>query len=208
MRTCGIVLAGGRSTRMGTPKAELDWNGVPLLQRTVNALALSCDGVVVVAAPAQAVQVTGATVVRDQVGEQGPLQALDDGLREAGRLGAGAAFVCATDMPLLHPAFITRVLASLTPDVDVVLPMANSREQPLAAGYSTIVAEVTAELLIGGERRLRALFAHCRVRRLGRAELLADPALAAADPQLHSLLNVNTPAQLAAVRARAGHRPG
>ncbi len=202
------MLAGGRSTRMGTPKAELDWNGVPLLQRTVDALAIACDGVVVVAAPAQAVEVTGATVARDQVGNQGPLQALDDGLRAARRLGADAAFVCATDMPLLHPAFGARVLASLTPDVDVVLPVANSHEQPLAAGYATGVAEVTAELLIGGERRLRALFDHCRVRRLWPADLLADPALAAADPQLHSLLNVNTPAQLAAVRARAGRRPG
>ena len=192
---------------MGTAKAELDWNGVPLLQRTVNALARACDEVVVVAAPAQAVEVTGALVVRDQVGGQGPLQALVEGLRAAGRCGADAAFVCATDMPLLHPAFVAAVLAALVPGVDVVLPVDGSQEHPLAAGYLTGLAGEVAQLLSGGERRLRALFEHCRVCRLSRADLLADPALAAADPQLRSLLNVNTPEQLAAVRARAGHRP-
>ena len=50
------------------------------------------------------------------------------------------------------------------------------------------------ELISAGELRLTALLDHCRVRELGEAELLADRALAAADPKLLSLLNVNEPA--------------
>ncbi len=191
---------------MGTSKAELDWDGVSLLQRTAGVLTATCDEVVIVAAAEQVVPTNGATVVRDGIAERGPLQALSAGLDAAVRLGASAAFVCATDMPLLSPAFVSSVLAALTPDVDVVLPVEEQHEHPLAAGYSTDLAGTVTQLLVGGERRLRALFDHCRVRRLTRAELLMDPSLAAADPQLDSLLNVNTPDQFAVVRARAGHR--
>jgi molybdopterin-guanine dinucleotide biosynthesis protein A len=191
---------------MGTSKAELNWDGVSLLERTVKVLAASCDKVVIVASSAQTVQVTGATVVRDQVADRGPLQALNTGLDAARRLSARMAFVCATDMPLLHPVFVASVLAALDSATDVVLPVDKRHEHPLAAGYSTALNDAVTQLLAGGELRLRALFDHCRVRRLTRPELLADDALAAADPQLDSLLNVNTPEQLAAVRARAGHR--
>src|SRR5215213_7709623 len=50
----GIVLAGGRSSRMGTPKAALEWHGSTLLRRVVGVVARSVDGpVVVVRAPGQ-----------------------------------------------------------------------------------------------------------------------------------------------------------
>ena len=52
--TAGIVLAGGRSSRMGTPKAALEWHGSTLLRRTVGIVTRVTDGpVVVVRAPGQ-----------------------------------------------------------------------------------------------------------------------------------------------------------
>ncbi len=195
---------------MGSPKAALEWDGATLLQRTVDVLGHHGDRVLVVAAPGQLLTVTGAEVVHDAVADQGPLQGLATGLARAGELGAETAFVCATDMPLLHPALVTAVLAARGPEVeprpDVVMPVDADHEHPLAAAYATALAGPAAELLAAGERRVRALGARCRVRRITRAELLADPALAAADPELDSLLNVNTPAELAAARQR--HRPG
>jgi molybdopterin-guanine dinucleotide biosynthesis protein A len=50
--SAGIVLAGGRSSRMGTPKPALEWHGSTLLRRTVGVIARVTDGpVVVVRAP-------------------------------------------------------------------------------------------------------------------------------------------------------------
>lgn len=195
---------------MGESKAALGWEGSTLLQRTVDVLGQRCDPVLVVAAPDQVLAVAGAEVLRDAVADQGPLQGLATGLARAAALGADTAFVCATDMPLLHPALVSAVLAARGPGAhprpDVVMPVDDEHEHPLAAAYATALAVPAAELLAAGERRVRALGQRCLVRRITRTELLGDPALAAADPHLDSLVNVNTPAELAAVRQR--HRPG
>jgi len=53
-KTAGVVLAGGRSSRMGAPKAALDWHGSTLLRRTVSVVARAVTGpVLVVRAPGQ-----------------------------------------------------------------------------------------------------------------------------------------------------------
>lgn len=204
MSSCGIVLAGGNSVRMGTSKADLDWHGTTLLQRTVDVLGTACTDVFVVAAPGQTVVVRGAEVVRDAVYDRGPLQALSAGLAAAREREAGTAFVCATDMPLLHPAFVRHMIAARVPEVDVALAVLQGHEQPLAAAYASSLVRVVNQLLARDELRLRAVFDHCRVRRLSRSELLADTALVAADPHLDSLVNVNTMEELAWARGRTG----
>lgn len=205
----GIVLAGGRSSRMGTPKAALEWHGSTLLRRTTGILARAVGGpVAVVRAPAQPIPPLGHGVeVHDDPREGlGPLQGLAAALAAVGDR-AETAFVCSVDLPFLHSVFVRRVLAGfdeVTPagDVDVVLPHAHGHPQPLAAGYRTSLAAVVDRLVAVGQLRPAFLFAECRVRRLDAATLLADAALAAADPDLDSLLNVNTPEDYRAARAR------
>ncbi len=134
---------------------------------------------------------------------RGPLQGIAAGLAAlSGR--ADIVFVSSTDMPFLHPAFIRRVLSALEGGdaADVALPVARGYKQPLAAGYRVSLAE-TAERLVKQDRlRPAFLFAECRVQALDDAELRRDPMLAALDPDLDSVLNVNTPADYAEARAR------
>ena len=131
----GVVLAGGRSSRMGTPKAALEWHGSTLLRRTLGVLARVVDGpVLVVRAAGQALPALPARVevVEDPAEGLGPLQGIAAGLAAlAGQ--AEAAFVASTDLPFLHPEFVRRVLGALGPDVDVALPQARGYPQPLAA---------------------------------------------------------------------------
>src|SRR6185312_9226654 len=111
----GIVLAGGRSSRMGTPKATLEWHGSTLLRRVVGIVARAVDGpVVVVRAPGQALPAlpAGVDVVEDAREGRGPLQGLAAGLA-AVRADAPVAFVSSTDVPLLHPRFVRRVVAAV-----------------------------------------------------------------------------------------------
>lgn len=202
----GVVLAGGRSSRMGTPKAALEWHGSTLLRRTLGVLARAVPGpLVVVRAPGQPLPEIPPQVgvVDDPEEGLGPLQGLAAGLA-ALEDRAPAAFVCSTDLPFLHPAFIHRVLAALTEDVDVVLPVARGHPQPLAAAYRVDLAPLVAELVAAGQRRPAFLLDHprCRTLRLGEAELLADPALAAADSTLESVVNVNSPDDYRAARQR------
>ncbi len=79
----GIVLAGGRSSRMGRPKAALEWHGSTLLRRVTGIVARAVDGpVVVVRAPGQELPPLpdAITVVEDAREGQGPLQGLAAGL--------------------------------------------------------------------------------------------------------------------------------
>ncbi|MDQ3763596.1 MAG: NTP transferase domain-containing protein [Actinomycetota bacterium] len=193
----GVVLAGGRSSRMGTPKAALEWHGSTLLRRTLGVLARAVDGpLLVVRAPAQSLPEIPpqVDVVEDPEEGLGPLQGIAAGLAAlSGR--AQVAFVCSTDLPFLHPAFVRRMLGALTDVTDVVLPVARGYPQPLAAAYRVTLAPLVAELVAAGDLRPAFLFRHrrCRTLRLDDAALLADPVLAAADPALDSVVNVNSP---------------
>lgn len=193
--SAGIVLAGGRSRRMGRTKAALPWRGTTLLAHIAQVLRHVVDGpVIIVGAPEQPLPVLpdGVVVVRDPVEGRGPLQGIATGLAAA---GTTIAFVAATDMPLLRREFVTAVLAALDPEHDVALPVARGFPQPLAAAYRTALAPRVDALLAAGRFRPGELLAQVRVRRLDEAALLADPALAAADPGLDSLVNVNEPGE-------------
>jgi molybdopterin-guanine dinucleotide biosynthesis protein A len=200
----GIVLAGGRSSRMGSPKAALEWHGSTLLRRVVGIVGRAVDGpVVVVRAPGQELPALpdAVEIVEDAREGRGPLQGLAAGL-EAVRDRAAVAYVSSTDVPLLHPRFVARVIAAVDDNVDVALPHVRGFPQPLSAAYRTELAE-TVERLIAEERMRPAfLFEACRVRRLDAAALLEDPALAALDPELDSVLNLNEPADYDAARER------
>src|SRR3954462_14081073 len=200
----GIVLAGGRSSRMGTPKPGLEWHGSPLLRRIVGIVDRSVDGpVIVVRAPGQELPALPADVevVEDAEEGRGPLQGLAAGLGAA-REQAEVAYATSTDVPLLHPMFVRRVLATLGEDVDVVLPHVGGYPQPLAAAYRVELLDVVERLIAEDRMRPAFLFEASRVQRLDAAELLADPALAALDPQLDSVLNLNEPGDYEAARAR------
>jgi molybdopterin-guanine dinucleotide biosynthesis protein A len=207
MTACaGVVLAGGRSSRMGRPKAALEWHGSTLLRRTVGILARATGGpVVVVRASGQDLpELPEGTLVADDPRDgKGPVQGIAAGLAALdGR--AEAAFISATDLPFLHPAFVRRVLRALEEreETDVALPVARGYPQPLAAAYRVRLAP-TAECLVKDDRlRPAFLFDQCTVERLDDGTLKADALLAALDPDLDSVLNVNTQADYQEARAR------
>jgi molybdenum cofactor guanylyltransferase len=193
---------------MGTPKAALEWRGGTLLHRTVSLLAEATGGpVVVVRAAGQPLpRLPDATiVVEDPRAGRGPLQGIAAGLAALASLdGPEAAFAAATDMPFLHLAFVRRVLAALAEDqADVALPVARGHAQPLAAAYRVALAPAADQLVASGRLRPADLFASCAVTVLDEARLLADATLAAADPGLDSLINVNHPGEYAAALARS-----
>jgi molybdenum cofactor guanylyltransferase len=191
---------------MGTPKAALEWHGSTLLRRTVGIVARAAGGpVVVVRASGQHLPdlPNGTTIIDDPREGKGPVQGIAAGLAAlAGQ--AEAAFVTSTDLPFLHPAFIRRVLRVVDAPggPDVALPVARGYPQPLAAAYRTGLAGLAERLVKEDRLRPAFLFAECAVTRLDDDQLLTDPVLAALDPGLDSVLNVNTPDEYQAARGR------
>ncbi len=199
--TAAVVLAGGRSSRMGEPKARLEWHGSTLLRRVAGLVGRGVDGpVVVVRAPGQDLPPlpSAVQVVEDSAQARGPLEGMATGLA-ALQDRATHAFVCSTDLPLLHPAYV-RAVARAGRDVDVALPVVDGHRQPLAACYRTSLAGRARELLAQGRARPAFLLEGADVRQLDEPELLADTTLAKADPRLWSVRGVNTPEELRALR--------
>jgi molybdopterin-guanine dinucleotide biosynthesis protein A len=159
----GIVLAGGRSSRMGAPKAWLDWHGTTLLRRTCGIVARGADGpVVVVRAPGQELPPLpgGVRVVEDAREGRGPMQGLLAGLEA---VDGDVAFVASTDMPFLHPRFVAAVCAGIG-DADAAVPYADGHRQPLAAAYRTALAPLLAQLVAEDRMRSAFLFERCDAR--------------------------------------------
>lgn len=185
--TAAIVLAGGRSRRMGTDKAALDLAGRPMLTTIVDVAAQRCGRVYVVAAESssafQALHEQTRDAVRwitDERRGTGPLGGLAAGLAAAATDGYDLAFVCATDMPLIGTGLIDELLGAVTPATDAVIAQDATRDHPLAGVYRSAVHSTLTDLVVSGERRLTAA-----------AEAIDSRRIAVSDPDW--LLNVNAP---------------
>src|SRR5512142_2042462 len=104
----GIVLVGGRSSRMGRPKALLPFDGRPMVVHVVAMLQELFREVVVVAAPDQELPSMPVTLVRDEVAYQGPLGGIYYGLAAS---SASAAFVTSCDSAFLNARVISHLVS-------------------------------------------------------------------------------------------------
>lgn len=199
MRLGAIILAGGRSARMGRPKEALPFAGAPLLTRIAAALAPACDPVVVVARDArQELPPLPAGVLRahDDAPGRGPLAGLAAGLRALAAHGfapADAAFVVACDHPFVDAAFASG-LADRLADADAAMPDVDGRVEPLCAVYRLRCLPRVDALLAAGDAGPSALAPV--------AARVPAATLRAVDPDLRALCDVDTAADYDAARRR------
>jgi molybdopterin-guanine dinucleotide biosynthesis protein A len=153
-----IVLAGGKSTRLGRDKASEPVLGVAMLQWVVRRLEGLVSQLVVVKARGQSLPevdcAVDLVVVEDEYPESGPLGGLYSGLA-AMRHDAAIAVAC--DMPLLRPALVAELLR-LAEDHDVVVPISDDYAQPLCAVYKRSCLEAIRRRLAGGAFKLMGFF--------------------------------------------------
>jgi len=185
--TACIVLAGGRSSRMGRDKATLPFGDGPLVAHVVARVRPLVSDVVVVAAAAQDLPPLDVRIVRDRLFAEGPLPALALGLAS---VTTPWAFAVACDTPFVHPALL-RALAAEVAGARAAIPLVDHRLQPLVALYHRDLAPALDRLVATGERRLHAIATLPDVRVVPAARL------AAADPDGWSFRGVNTPADYA-----------
>jgi molybdenum cofactor guanylyltransferase len=197
-RIGGIVLCGGRSSRMGQPKAWLPFGEQTMLQRVVDVLREVVDPVVVVAAPDQDVPLVpdGVTIVRDAEEGLGPLAGLAAGLEALADV-ADAAYASSCDVPLLSEAFVRAVIERLG-DAEIAIPREDEWHHPLAAVYRTSLSERCRDLIAGGQRRPLHLVQASRSREFDIEDLRS------VDPELRSLRNANTPQEYELLLELAG----
>lgn len=187
----GLVLCGGKSSRMGRPKADLPMGDETMLARVVRLLSASVSHIVIVASAEQQLP-SGlppqTTIVRDQLLHAGPLAGISVGLSELQALPQHfeRAFVTSCDVPFLQPGFV-EALFLLSRGHDVAVPVDKQHFHPLAAVYRVELAETVQQLVTQGERRPRHLFDRVKTLRV------PTESLRHVDPDLRTLLNLNTP---------------
>jgi molybdenum cofactor guanylyltransferase len=167
---------------MGSPKALLDWHGMPLLTRVAGIAARVGDPVVIVGAPAGIELPGGVLRTEDARPGRGPLEGIAAGMRAIGP-HADAAVVTATDAPFLHPAFLLGVAAALGGH-QVAVPVSDGREHPLAACWALSAHPAIEDALAADRLRVRSLLTELDTVEVD-ASHLEHP---------ESLRNLNTPA--------------
>ena len=196
----GMILCGGRSSRMGRDKASLPFGSELMLQRVLRLVTEGLSGgpIVVVAAQGQELPALPASVriARDQNPEHGPLEGLAAGMEVLDQV-ADTAFVTSCDVPLLSPDVI-RLLLSTPGEWDAVVPQEERFLHPLCAVYRTSTLTTIRQLLARDEYRPRAMFQQVRT------VCMPVETLRTVDPELLSLINLNHPEDYQRALALAG----
>jgi molybdopterin-guanine dinucleotide biosynthesis protein A len=178
-----VVLAGGKSSRMGRPKALLLFDGEPLIVHIVRALKDMFSETVIVAAPDQELPDLPAILVRDEVAYQGPVGGIYYGLSAA---SGDSCFVTSCDVAFLNAPLIAHLITQIS-NHDVVVPYWEERFQPLHAVYRKSVLPLLEGQLEREELRPIYLFDKVRTRKISAEEIRRF------DPEGLSFLNMNTP---------------
>ena len=195
------MLCGGKSTRMGVSKATLPFGPETMLQRVVRLLGTVVSPIVVVAARDQSLPELpgGVKITHDEREQRGPLEGLRAGLKALPN-SVEVAYITSCDVPLLEPAFVTRMV-ELLGDHDIAVMEIDGFPHPLSAVYRRDTLPHVEALL--GKDKLRPvfLFDAVRTRRVRPEEMLS------VDPQLRTLRNLNTREDYLAALSEAGYQP-
>jgi len=183
-----VVLAGGRSRRMGRPKESLPIGDNSMLGRTVDTL-LSCTFPVVIVARDADQELPPVnlecSIILDERIDQGPLMGMMAGLRSVAS-DCDAVFVTGCDAPFLTANAVDWLSQQLGGH-EVVMAKVDDILQPLAAIYRTSILPTIERLVGDGVHTPRTLAESCKTRILTEAEIDSF------DPSRGFLHNINSP---------------
>lgn len=186
-----IVLAGGKSIRLGREKALEKIGGQPLIQQVIGRLSSLGNEIIVVTSQFNTLPTLGVKQVTDIYPDKGPLGGIYSGLR------AAPCFYCLVvgcDMPLLNIALL-RYIMELSPGFDVVIPRVGSNVEPLHAVYSKNCLATIEAALEQDRLQVQGFFHQVKVRYVEDAELKKF------DPEHLSFFNINSESDLKRAQA-------
>lgn len=178
------VLAGGESRRMGKDKAGVELAGKPLIERVLATVAPLFDDVLI-SGREEKKAYPGTHFVADMLPGRGPAVGLHAAMTAARH---AYVFAMACDMPFISPELIA-MLAGKRHGVDIVVPRACGRLQPLCAVYSVACAPLLREQVEQGRRGLVEFIEHVPGLKVLR---IAEEKLRKCDPGLKSFIDIDT----------------
>lgn len=159
MKFSSVILAGGKSTRMGRDKAWLPLDGQPLLARQIAVVRKLGPAELLISGRADTdYSSLGYTVLGDAFRDAGPLAGIAAGLEAA---TAPLVLVLAVDMPEMTSCALRQLVMCCGEGTGVV-PRVGHRLEPLAALYPTAAVPLALDLLQRQLRAVRTFAEHCK----------------------------------------------
>lgn len=156
MNIGGIILSGGKSSRMGTNKSLLTLQGRAVIEHVAEALQSCCNTVGIVTNDMEQYAHLGLPMYCDRFVDKGPLAGLESGLFH---MKADIYVVAACDMPFINPDMYRYLLCQLKTH-DAVVPYYDNQLHPLAGVYRACVLPAIQEQLQRDKRKVKSFFNH------------------------------------------------
>lgn len=181
----GIILAGGKSSRMGTDKGFLKLNGKLFIEHIINVLSPFVSELIIVSNNSE-YDVFNVKRTNDLIVDAGPLAGLYSGLKTS---TSEKNIVLSCDIPLIHSEIIELLVAQIENDSEIIQIESNGKTMPLIALYNKSCENKFEALLNKEERRLRFAVSQCKVKNIVLKK-----------EQENWVKNVNTPEQLKEIK--------
>ncbi len=157
----GIILAGGKSSRMGTDKGLIQLAGKPMIQHIIEPLATICDRILIVSGNSEYAKF-GFELVQDEVSDFGPVAGILSGLRKS---KTQKNLVLSCDSPYITTELLLQLVAVAT-TADVVLACTETEQHPLIALYDRSCLIGFEKAVIQCDHRLTDVLEHFNVVKL------------------------------------------
>jgi molybdopterin-guanine dinucleotide biosynthesis protein A len=194
-----IILAGGKSSRLGRSKALQVIEGKNLIQWVIDRLATLSTEIIIATAHGEAIPCSSAVrtkTVADIYPGKGPLVGIYSGLIAS---SSSRAIVVGCDTPFLSVSLL-EYMTQICSTFDVIVPRINNKLEPLCAVYSKNCSSPIQSLLEQDELRIRKLFSMVKVKYVKEDEINRF------DPEHLSFFNINSQADLDRARKLAAEK--
>lgn len=177
----GIILAGGKSSRMGTDKGLLKFNDKSFIEYSIAAMKPLVSQIIIISNNAD-YDKFNLKRVEDLIKDAGPLAGLYSGLKVS---KTEYNLVLSSDIPLIRTEILKKLIKECEDNFDVIQIMSKNKSMPLIALYRKRCEKVFHHLLQNNERRLQVAVIQCKVK-----NIVLNPSL-----ELF-VTNINTPEDL------------
>lgn len=153
MQITAIILAGGKSKRMGTDKALLQINGISLLEKSIKLCEGVCDEIIISSNNVEHQQF-GYPVIADEFTGCGPIGGISTCLNKS---ETHWNFVISVDAAFVEPEFVSFLISELD-ESDAIIPVHAKGKEPLIALYNKACLPLMHENLKSGDLKMQNLF--------------------------------------------------
>lgn len=166
MGISGIILSGGKSTRMGQDKGLIELNGKPMIQHVIDHIDPICEEVLI-SANDNAYERFGYPVYPDEINDIGPAGGIISCLKHSTN---EKNIIISCDLPYASTHFL-RNLLGLSGDYQITIPKSGPYHQPLCAIYSKEVQSVFLECVNKGIFSLKSIIKELRMQVIEQADV-------------------------------------